>query len=276
MNFLGIRKRIKTEDLSEDAFTTLDAGESVEVHVNIAAFHDLSLGGAFHILSEGSIPYVIGEQNNLGPSLPYKSNKLQINVNGTRAADVRRLHTPVKRHLGTTLDADCTGDQKDKTTASLPECAILSKKAAEAALTVSDARFTEYFRTADQYTRHNVSQRYTAVAQECSKTDSGITQLHCQDVYQACDGNTLSYTVPTDNLIINCPEFYTNLPIVASTCHGQDMTTTTLHEMTHAPGVFFPGTSDLAYGYDGIKGLTAAQGFLNADTYALFANGTFS
>lgn len=54
------------------------------------------------------------------------------------------------------------------------------------------------------------------------------------------------------------------------------MATTTLHEFTHAPGVYSPGTEDNGYGYSAATALTSANAVLNADSYALYANGTFS
>lgn len=51
------------------------------------------------------------------------------------------------------------------------------------------------------------------------------------------------------------------------------MATTTLHEYTHAPGVYSPGTDDNAYGYSASVALSSSKAVLNADSYALYANG---
>jgi deuterolysin len=47
-----------------------------------------------------------------------------------------------------------------------------------------------------------------------------------------------------------------------------------LHEETHAPDVYAPGTLDNAYGYDAAIDLSTDAAVNNADTYALYANGT--
>jgi len=60
---------------------------------------------------------------------------------------------------------------------------------------------------------------------------------------------------------------------LTSTCHAQDQATTTLHEFTHAPGVYSPGTQDNGYGYSAATALSASRALLNADSYALYANG---
>lgn len=66
---------------------------------------------------------------------------------------------------------------------------------------------------------------------------------------------------------------YSALPGLTKSCHAQDQATTTLHEMTHAPGVYSPGTQDNGYGYAAATALSSAKAVLNADSYALYANG---
>jgi deuterolysin len=119
-----------------------------------------------------------------------------------------------------------------------------------------------------------VAARFSAVADECSQNGYGATTLHCADTYNACDSNTLAYTAPADNVVVYCPLYFNILPVLTASCHGQDMTTTSLHEFTHAPAVFSPGTDDNAYGYDASVNLPSDLAVLNAETYALYANGT--
>lgn len=77
----------------------------------------------------------------------------------------------------------------------------------------------------------------------------------------------------TDN-IANCDLYYSYLPALTGTCHAQDQATTSLHEFTHASAVVSPSTQDYAYGYSASTARSASQALQNADTYALFANGT--
>ena len=60
---------------------------------------------------------------------------------------------------------------------------------------------------------------------------------------------------------------------MTSQCHAQDRATTTLHEETHAPAVYSPGTQDNGYGYAAATALSSSRAVLNADSYALYANG---
>ena len=55
---------------------------------------------------------------------------------------------------------------------------------------------------------------------------------------------------------------------MTNTCHAQDLTTTIIHEFTHA----LAGTQDYAYGYSASTALPASEAVANADTYALYSN----
>jgi deuterolysin len=85
----------------------------------------------------------------------------------------------------------------------------------------------------------------------------------------------LAYTLPSNNIIVNCPIYYSELSLITSRCYGQDRATTTLHEFTHAPAVVSPFCEDYAYGYAASTSLPASQALQNADNYALFALGKF-
>jgi deuterolysin len=136
-------------------------------------------------------------------------------------------------------------------------------------------KFNEYFKSTTSSVRNTVADRLTAVADECSSTTSGATTYYCTDIYNGCASNVLAYTLPSTNEVVNCPLYFNDLPNLTSSCHAQDQSTTTLHEFTHAPGVYSPGTADNGYGYDAATALSSAKAVLNADSYALYANGMF-
>lgn len=124
--------------------------------------------------------------------------------------------------------------------------------------------------------RSTVAARFRAVASDCGSTTSGNTRTYCNDPYGYCDPNVLAYTLPAYNYIAYCDIFYSYLPALSGTCHAQDRATTVLHEETHAPAVYSPGTQDYGYGYSNAQALSSSQAVLNADTYALYANGESS
>lgn len=269
-----MRKRVSGTGLTADEFTPLAAGQTIEFEVDMATVHDLSNGGTFKVTSYGAIPYTKANSTalSMGQALVYRSNQLKVTVDGKQASKVERaLPTLDKR---TAVQGDCTGSQKSNTLSALSYCNQLATNASTAAQSGSASKFEEYFKSTSTSVRNTVAARLAAVAAECGSSTSGKTTQYCSDVYSACDSNTLAYTIPSQNLVVNCGIYFSALPVISDTCHTQDMATTTLHEYTHAPGVYSPGTEDNGYGYAAATALSSDNAVLNADTYALYANGT--
>ncbi|KAE9961704.1 hypothetical protein BLS_001490 [Venturia inaequalis] len=273
--FLGMRKRISATGLTADAFTPLAAGQTIDFVIDMATVHDLSIGGPFKVATYGAIPYTEGKSTilSMGRALPYKSNQLTVTINGKKASRVKRALPALDKR--TTVQSDCTGTQKSNVLSAISYCQQLASAASTAALSGSASKFQEYFKSTSTDVRQTVSSRLAAVATECGSTTSGKTTQHCTDVYSACDSNTLAYTLPSQNLVVNCPIYFSAIPVLSTTCHAQDMATTTIHEYTHAPGVFPPGTEDNGYGYAAANALSSDSAVLNADTYALYANAIY-
>ncbi|TID18442.1 neutral protease [Venturia nashicola] len=274
--FLGLRKRVSSTGLTADAFTPLAAGQTIEFDVDMATVHDLSSGGIFKVTSYGAIPYTEANSTDfaMGQALVYNSNQLEVTVDGKQASKVKRaLPTLDKR---TVVQSDCTGTKRTNTLSALSNCKQLATAASTAAKSGSASKFQEYFKSTSTSVRNTVSARLAAVATECGSSTSGKTTQYCTDVYSACDSNTLAYTIPSQNLVVNCNIYFSALPVLSNTCHAQDMTTTTIHEFTHAPGVYSPGTEDNGYGYAAATSLSSANAVLNADSYALYSNGVYN
>jgi deuterolysin len=262
--FEGIKIRLLTTGLSADDFLTLGAGETKEVTVETAALHTLNDGGDFDVFAQGLLPFAEANCTQLAGNLPYDSNKLSMNVDGTLAATVTKA--VVKR---TVLQNSCTGSKGAAIRTALSNCAKLASDAATSA--AAGTKLDTYFKSTSAGTKNTVSSRLRAVANDCGGSGSATT-TNCDDPQQGCAANVLAYTVPTQNLVAYCPIFFEQLPALANTCHGQDQATTVLHEETHAPVVFSPGTDDLGYGFAAASKLTTSQSLNNADTYALYAN----
>lgn len=271
-----MRKRVSSSGLPADAFTRLAAGQKIEFVVDMATVHDLSAGGTFKVSSYGAIPYAADNSTTLtmGQALVYNSNQLEVTVDGKKASRVKRALPDLDKR--TVVQSGCTGTKRTNTLSAETYCKQLATAASSAASSGSATKFNEYFKSTAASVRNTVAARLAAVATECGSSTSGKTTQYCTDVYSACDSNTLAYTLPSKNLVVNCDIYYSALPVISKTCHAQDMATTTLHEFTHAPGVYSPGTEDNGYGYSAATALTSANAVLNADSYALYANGTFS
>jgi deuterolysin len=268
-----MRKRVKTAGLAADAFTRFDAGQTMVFDVDLASVHDLSAGGTFKISTYGAIPYADADSTTLtGQALAYNSNQLNVKVDGRKAAQVKRAFHPLDER--TVVESDCTDSQKSDVLNALKSCKSLASAASTAAKSGSASKFQEYFKSNKSTARQTVSERFAAVATECGSSTGGATTQYCSDVFGGCDSVTLAYTVPSRNLVVNCPLYFSHLQVLVKTCHVQDMAATTIHEFTHAPGVYSPGTKDNGYGYAAATALDSEKAIDNADSYALYANGT--
>jgi deuterolysin len=204
-------------------------------------------------------------------SIPFDSNELTITVDGAEAAKVAHVgHLAARTRI-----ASCSGSRSSSLQTALRNTVTLATNAANAALQ-GGTRFTRFFKTDSSSTRNAVAARFRAIASEASSTSSGATTYYCQDPYGYCSPNVLAYALPASNIIANCDIYYSGLPAVTGSCYAQDQVGTTLHEFTHTPGVYSPGTQDYAYGYSASTALSASQALNNADSYALFANGMCS
>nr|Q09016.1 RecName: Full=Neutral protease 2 homolog mep20; AltName: Full=Deuterolysin mep20; Flags: Precursor [Aspergillus fumigatus]AAB07644.1 MEP20 [Aspergillus fumigatus] len=268
VEFTGIKRRLLTEGLSDDGLTTLAPGGTFEDEFDVASTGDLTEGGTVTIRTDGFVP--ITTDRKVSGYIPYQSNELEIEVDPAKAAAVPQAIKLLDRR---TKVASCSGSRASALSTALRNAGSLANAAASAASSGSSTRFQEYFKTTSRRPE-NVGGRFRAVGREASSQSSGKTTYYCNDPYGYCDSNTLAYTLPSSNLIANCDIYYSYLPALTSSCHAQDQATTTLHEFTHAPAVYSPGTDDYAYGYRASTALSASQALLNADTYALFANGS--
>ncbi|KAJ5200848.1 Peptidase M35 deuterolysin [Penicillium cf. griseofulvum] len=264
--FEGIKRRFVLKGLTEESLTSLAAGETFEDEFDIAATTDLSSGGPLTLQSTGLVPLVT--DGAVTGYLPYRSNDLKIEVDGAKASRVLKAIKPLDRRA---LQTCSDSSKKSALSTALKNTVKLASAAATAASSGSASKFQEYFKTTSTATRQVVANRLKAVAAEAGSVSA--TKYYCSDTLGYCEPNVLAYTLPSQNVIANCDLYYTDLPALASRCHAQDQATTTLHEFTHAPGVYSPGTDDLGYGYDAATGLSSADAVMNADSYALYANG---
>lgn len=268
VEFQGIKYRVKTDDLAEDSVTSLAPGASLEDEFDIASTSDLSSGGPITVRSAGAVPLVTNKA--VTGSLPYTSNELTIEVDGVKASKVTNVGQSLSKR---TELARCSGSRGSALRTALDNTVSLASNAASAASSGTSSAFTTFFKTTSASTRNSVAARFSAIADEASSTTGGATTYYCEDIYGYCSSNVLAWTLPAYDIIANCDTYYNYLPALSSSCYAQDQATTTLHEFTHAPGVYSPSTEDLGYGYSAAVGLSASEALNNADSYALFANG---
>ncbi|KAG5954827.1 hypothetical protein E4U58_007457 [Claviceps cyperi] len=266
--FQGIRQRISAQNLDDDAFEHIPAGQSVAVTFNVGEVHDLSSGGTFNIRSSGIMQFASQKNNQLIGSVPYTSNSIHAEIHGPKAASVYEAFR-VGLSKRSVIQGDCTGSKYTTGMLALRNCHELAIIAQNAALTDSDKVY-EYFKSSTPSTIYQVTLVFNKVAIECGATNGGVSRFYCTDLHNGCSRSVLAYTVPDLGYQIYCDLYFTSLPSVTYTCHSQDQVSTTLHEMTHLRAI--AGTSDYAYGYQNIMTLGTAYALNNAESYSLFAN----
>ncbi|KAH7324206.1 Deuterolysin metalloprotease family-domain-containing protein [Stachybotrys elegans] len=271
LEFDGLRLRLNTENLAEDAFQRIAAGESIEVTFDVAEVYDLSKGGKFDIESFGAFSFAEADSTTLVGSVPFHSNKLEAEVDGAEAA-ATRVAFHQKR---TIVQSDCTGTRLTAIRTAISNCASLARSAQQVAASGSADKVTEYFKSSTSSVRNTVSTVFSRVASECGSTTSGVSRLYCSDVYGACSGGVIAYTLPSASYEAYCPYFFNNMAALSRTCHAQDQATTVIHEHTHLTQI--RGTSDYGgYGYNFVRSLSASQNLNHADTYTLFAQSIYA
>ncbi|KAK2001525.1 deuterolysin metalloprotease [Colletotrichum falcatum] len=270
LSFDGVRLRLAPQNLMTNAaFQTIKRGQTIEIKWDFGQMHDLGNGGVYELLVNSGIPYANENTTEIAGTISITSNKLKVKDVDAKVAALTRMafHQSIKR---TIVQSDCEGADLDTVNLALNNCVTLALQAANA--TSNDTRMDEYFKDTSDEAKYNVSEVFNKIAAECQSNIDGVSQQYCGDVYKSCSPGVLAYTVPAYSYMVNCPLYFTALPSLTTSCHGQDQTTTTLHEMTHL--LQMKGTLDFGvYGYDAIKTLESSQNLNHADTYCLFANG---
>jgi deuterolysin len=247
-------------------------GQTIGRKIDIAEIYDTPTGN-YDIAAAGTFPYAEANSTALtGHALSFTSNKINVDIDGDVAAKVDfRIYRSVSSR--TDLSSDCTGDQLSAVSAALSNCEKLASAASNTAANGDGTIFSTYFKT--ESARPDVAARLKAVAEDCASQNSGATTTSCSDTYQGCSSQVLAYTVVQRDAVVLCPAFFELLPPLANGCHAQDQATTIIHENTHAPAVYSPGTSDNGYGYAAATSLSSSQALANADSYALYANAIY-
>ena len=129
-SFIGVHPRVRQDGtLKKESFRSLKAGKSFEYNLDTAALYDLSAGGAFEFTAEGSLPYSQPGKKKLSGEVPYKSNTVSLNVNGTEAKHARRELD--RRNY---MQPDCTAGRREAASNALAVCSNIAYVAGEMAI----------------------------------------------------------------------------------------------------------------------------------------------
>lgn len=184
VTFTGVLARVKTADLTEDAFVSLAPEASLENTFELAAVTDLTAGGPFEVIAEGAVPLASAGSTELsGSQVSFRSNKLAITVDGSAAA---RVAPAVHLLDDRTLVTSCSGSPGTVLRNALANSQRLATAAANAAQSGSAAKFQEYFKTTEASARNTVAARFRGCATQSGSTTGGGTRYYCGDPYGYC------------------------------------------------------------------------------------------
>jgi len=269
--FEGIYINYKKTGLSAESFQTLAPGETVTTSVNAAESYKLAGISTAKITAVQAFKYVVGS----APPTSLQDAKFCSAVSSDTVAitpDQSKVaidHISKRTLFNSRIQKraityhSCSTSQTSSLKTSVSDAISMSAAAYTAAGSAADY-FTVWFKSTAQETK--VRSIYNSVKNVQTTSPS----IYCTDLYGDCtDGQALLYTVPSDNVIVPCPNNgYWAFPEYASTCADDDYDKagSILHEMTH-----LYGTDDYAYGPTAAKQLSASQAAANADTYEMYA-----
>ncbi|KAL3424084.1 deuterolysin metalloprotease [Phlyctema vagabunda] len=280
--FQGIVRMIDARNLPEEAFQTIEPGAVFEIEIDAAATHEFG-SGDYYVVAEGALPYALPSSTQLVDDLiPYKSNVLKLKVEDDQAGNALRALTSPSLVPGRVVQDSCTSEQAATIRKARENC---SQRALATLLGGSNKNlYKTLFKENDPVNRFKNNDVYPVIADmasHCSIQPTPDETFHCTDIFRYCQASTIAYTMlvqgPTFNtVVVPCAPFWA-LPDFDHTCsHTLDQARVLANEAAHLSVQY--GTDairDLAYGYTASVAINGHFSHLNADSYALFAQGEF-
>lgn len=264
MGFAGAHVHISRHTLRGTEKQVIAAGQSVNTTFDVADLFDISKSGSYDVIARGTL-LAVDDEGNAAGEIAYESDKIQTDIDGKKASHARKRSIDRR----TITQADCTGNNRLAIDTALANCRTMAIYARDQALYGYGSRLYEYFKNVDIVTRVTVSDVFQRVAENCATTNFGYSRTYCSDVHNGCTGAiALTYTGSSEMVL--CPGFFDGQDILTDSCHTGDRASVMVHESTHLKEVM--KTADLAYGYDGIRRLSAEEALRNADSYTYFAH----
>jgi len=268
VDFIGAKVQVESLDkLTDAAWVTIPAGESVTVTHTLEKLYDFAAAGAGSFTITPKVQFQLAgsddEVNALGDLARVEvPNADSVTIKVARDVARREVRTPGKRAVVSCSNAS----HASFISASYTEGKSLASIAASYISTNgANSLYTAYYKTSSTTT---VRSKFSAVASESSSSRT----LSCTDPYGVCDGNVIAYTVISTTNIYYCSIFY-NEVASSALCSGTTVASrnirggTTLHELTHAVA----GTDDITYGCSADQALSASNQVINADNYNCFS-----
>ncbi|TGO19524.1 hypothetical protein BPAE_0341g00060 [Botrytis paeoniae] len=271
LEFKGTYVNYKRTGLAPEMFQTLQPGETVTTSLNVAKTYNLEGLETVDVTAIQGFRYVIGER---APSAlsqttlcdAVTSNTVTITPDQSKvASDLVSRDGPFNSRISkrAVTYSSCTTAQTSSLKTTVADAITLATNAYTAAGTGADYFTTWFMSTSEE-------SAVRAIYTDVKNVQTTSPKISCTDTYGDCsDGSALLYTVPSDNVIVPCPNNgYWGFDEYSPTCadFDYDRAGSLLHEMTH-----LYGTKDWAYGPTAAKALSAAHAANNADTYEMYA-----
>ncbi|KAF9872318.1 hypothetical protein CkaCkLH20_10145 [Colletotrichum karsti] len=270
--FEGIFVNYKRTGLPASSFQKIEAGETVTVSVNAAKSYKLSGVEQAKVTAIQGFRYATGAETpssvvGLAACEDVTSGEVEVTPDQAVVAEQhiskRETPTPSRIQKRSITYSSCSASQTTALKTSVSDAISMAKAAYTAAGTAS-YYFTTWFKST------SVESKVQTIYNDVANVQTTSPKISCTDTYSDCtDGSALLYTVPSDNVIVPCPNNgFWGFPELASQCSGDDYDRagSMLHEMTH-----LYGTTDWAYGPVAAQALSATKAAANADTYEMYA-----
>ncbi|KIY68667.1 zincin [Cylindrobasidium torrendii FP15055 ss-10] len=277
VDFTGVKLSVSLEENAENAFTVIQAGETVSVTHDISALFDFESAGAGTFSFEPLVDFMVtkadSELDALVPLAGLAKAKVDSNAFEVAVSNVDKVALLGEAELEKRSRVSCS-------TSSYNSFISSSYTEGKALASLGVSYISQYGSSGSIYSAYfsgvstsSVSSKLSAVANE----NSSSRTLSCSDPYSVCDGNVIAYTLTSTTNIYFCSIFY-NEVATSRLCSGTSVASrnirggTTLHELTHAVA----STDDVTYGCANDQALSASNKLRNADNYNCFVTQVYA
>ncbi|KAK0491609.1 Metalloprotease [Armillaria novae-zelandiae] len=277
--FTGVKLSVSVDKNPEAAYVTIASGQTVNVTHDVSAIYDWSGNAKYTVTPSASfraaapgnlladissLSQVSVDNSSLGVEISSVTKRELQSKHESRSSDVQVLDKRAVVSCSSPSESSFISDSytEGKALASLGSSYISFNGA-------TDSLYRSYFGSAPTSTILSV---LDAAASESSSSRT----LNCDDIYNLCDGNIVSYTVVSTTNIYFCDVFFNEVN-VTELCSGTTVAArnvrggTMLHELTHA----IANTDEITIGCSADQALSDSDAAVNADNYNCFTTQVF-
>ncbi|KAI0576135.1 Neutral protease 2 [Pyrenophora tritici-repentis] len=276
VNFTGFSVTYLYDQLDEESFFPLFAGQTREVVVDVAEgywVHNTTTS-VQEIVAKGQFYYAPLNSTDIQGSFEYMSNTLSVDIDQAEATTIFKNFLSAKITKRVNISPTCEGKELETLRESLKDCTTFAHAAAKDAKDGVTGLYLKYFYKMDWA---EVQGRLQAIGDHCTSLGVLDAVLYCRDPFGGagrCNTKGVAaFARDKEEAIVFCPAFF-DLPAIRYSCNGftsQSRAGVIIHEMTHMGLVYWPICSDYAYGTAKSQKLSPDYAASNADSHVLYA-----